>query len=147
MFLSHPGFWFLFNIRFCLSTSPSHSLIPSEILSTTQFLLSGVCLRKLSPELTLSFNLYICLHICSKDASIPFFFPWCLCVCVCACVRACVRVCVRPCVYMCLCVCFDLLRPPRVNNQVRRFVNTHLNYFTSLMMVLSRRRRNLQCAL
>ena len=52
--------------------SPSHSsFIPSEILCTTQILVSGLCSMKLSPDLTPSFQLYISLQIGSKDTSFP----------------------------------------------------------------------------
>ena len=51
--------------------SPSHSFIPSEILWTTQILVSGLCSMELSPDLTPSFQLYISLQIGSKDASFP----------------------------------------------------------------------------
>ena len=37
-----------------------------------QILVSGLCSMELSPDLTLSFQLYISLQIGSKDASFPF---------------------------------------------------------------------------
>ena len=60
-------------------------LIPSEVPLTTQFLLLGLCPMELSPELTPSFELYICLQICCEDASFPslvaFSFWFCCCCC------------------------------------------------------------------
>ena len=47
----------------------SRHLHPSEILWTTQIIVSGLCSLDLSPDLTPSFQLYICLQICSKGAS------------------------------------------------------------------------------
>ena len=71
----------------CKHTSPSHSFIPSEILWTTQILVSGLCSMELSPDLTRSFQLYISLQISSKDASFPIpvafsslHFDRCMCV-------------------------------------------------------------------
>ena len=62
---------------------------------------------ELSPELTQSFQLYICLQICSKDESfpVPVAFSSCqFCVCVCVCTFVCVYVCAgaRARVYVCV---------------------------------------------
>ena len=61
---------------------------PSEILWTTQILVSGLCSMELSPNLTPSFQLYISLQIGSKDASfrVPIAFSSLHCVDVCVCV-------------------------------------------------------------
>ena len=97
--------------------SPSHFFIPSEILWTTQTLVSGLCSMELYPDLTPSFLLYICLQICSKDTSfpIPVAFSslhcdrcvWggmCVCVCVCVCVWERERERERERVCVCICV-------------------------------------------
>ena len=79
--------------------SPSHSFIPSEILWTTYIFVSGLCSMELSPDLTPSFQLYICFQICSKDTS--FSRPSNLLILTLG--QVCVRACV--CVNVCLCVC------------------------------------------
>ena len=112
----------------------------------TQILVSGLCSMELSPDLTPSFQLYSSLQICSKDASFPVPVAFsslhcdrCMCVWGGGRERGRERVCV------CVCVCVDWFivecprSPPpptsvylalRTNDQVRRFINIHLNYIT-----------------
>ena len=131
---------FLTALLFLSLPSLSHFFIPSEILWTTQILVSGLGSIEFSFDLTLSFQFYICLHICSKDAS--FFSPSSLlfltvvCVCVCVCLWVCVReresVCVKGFIVVC-----PLPPPPvylalRSNDQVRGFINIHMHYITQV---------------
>ena len=118
--------------------SPSHSFISSEILWTTQTLVSGLCSMELSPDLTPSFELYISLQIRSKDASFPVpvaFSSWHCERCMDGCVGGGRE---RERVYVCVCRLIHRWVPPnpfvylalRANDQVRRFINIHLHYIT-----------------
>ena len=55
-----PSIWNR-DLRFTTGTAASHSFIPSEILWTTQILVSGLCSMELSTGLTPSIQLYISL--------------------------------------------------------------------------------------